>query len=334
MSVHEKDDHEECESSCDVQLLSGLLNRQLEPLNWMIPNLLPPGLCVLGGKSKAGKSWFVLNLCLAVSEGSPVFGYFECVPQKVLYLALEDNERRVQHRSKEILGNLSVSDNFLYSTSWLQFPSPGKSIEMDGLSRLAEMIYTQHVKLIVIDTWQRVRPQKRGRDDYEEDYAHLAQIQKLALANDCAVILVHHTRKDNSGDEKQDSLLGSTAIAGASDLIWILERKQRSNLGIITPSGKDIEDETPMEFNFNGRLWRYQGLSTDSNFTDNQLAVLEVLSNSDTTLSRNDIVQISGVKSGSIGRALESLKTKGSIEQVEKGKYKYCATMQFSKDII
>ena len=39
----------------------------LPPVKWIIPGLLPAGLALFAGPSKAGKSWLTLWLCLQIA---------------------------------------------------------------------------------------------------------------------------------------------------------------------------------------------------------------------------------------------------------------------------
>ena len=66
-----------------------LLSTPLPPVKWIIPGLLPAGLALFAGPSKAGKSWLTLWLCLQVAQGKPMWGR-EIEPHTVLYLSLED----------------------------------------------------------------------------------------------------------------------------------------------------------------------------------------------------------------------------------------------------
>ena len=321
---------------CAVEYLVNLLHKEIPPIEWIVPDLLPPGLILLGGKSKTGKSWFALNLCLAIAEGHLAFRSFQCSPKGVLYLALEDPERRVQYRANKLLETHDISKNLMIATKWPRFAAPNdKSAGVDGFVELQKtLIEYSDIRCVVIDTWQKIRPSKRGyRSDYESDYAHLEQIQEMAQQHNCAIMLVHHARKDNAGAEKQDSLLGSTAIAGAADLIWILDRKHNESEGILTPSGRDIEDETPIVLSFDTGTWGYLGTKSDIDHTENQKAVLEALKNSIIPLSFSGITKASGVKSGSIGRVIDALISQGLLEKLSNGKYKLLESMQATKDV-
>ena len=51
-----------------------LLATPIPPVKWIIPGLLPAGLAIFVGPSKAGKSWLTLWLCLQISQGKSVWG--------------------------------------------------------------------------------------------------------------------------------------------------------------------------------------------------------------------------------------------------------------------
>ena len=84
-----------------------LLSTPLPPVKWIIPGLLPAGLALFAGPSKAGKSWLTLWLCLQVAQGKPVWGR-EIEPRTVLYLSLEDTLNRLQDRLFRLVGSEDV----------------------------------------------------------------------------------------------------------------------------------------------------------------------------------------------------------------------------------
>ena len=74
-----------------------LLSTPLPPVKWIIPGLLPAGLALFAGPSKAGKSWLTLWLCLQIAQGNPVWNR-EIEPRTVIYFSLEDTFNRLQNR--------------------------------------------------------------------------------------------------------------------------------------------------------------------------------------------------------------------------------------------
>lgn len=70
-----------------------LSQRHFEPIKWLKPRLLPlPNLALIAGAPKCGKSWFAMGMARdIVSDGNIV-----------VYIANEDNERRLKDRYAKI----------------------------------------------------------------------------------------------------------------------------------------------------------------------------------------------------------------------------------------
>ena len=91
-----------------------LWNTPIPPVRWVVPDLLPAGLSILAGASKAGKSWLCLWLCLQIARGGQVWGR-QVSPRPVLYLCLEDTFNLIQGRLLQIDGD-GGSPNLLFQT--------------------------------------------------------------------------------------------------------------------------------------------------------------------------------------------------------------------------
>ena len=91
--------------SSRVKLLSASEIQKLEipDLQWIVEELIPEGLTILAGKPKSGKSWLALGLSLCVSRGVKFLNKFDTEQKAILYLALEDNHRRIKDRINNIL---------------------------------------------------------------------------------------------------------------------------------------------------------------------------------------------------------------------------------------
>jgi AAA domain len=72
---------------------AALIRMEFPPINYIVE-----GLCILAGRPKIGKSWLALDVCLGVSDEKDVLGNITPVTGDVLYCALEDTNRRLQHR--------------------------------------------------------------------------------------------------------------------------------------------------------------------------------------------------------------------------------------------
>ena len=78
-----------------------LMDKRLPETKFCVETLLPQGLCILGGSPKVGKSWLVLDLCIHIAKGEPMWG-LPVTQGGTLYLCLEDSERRIQERLNTI----------------------------------------------------------------------------------------------------------------------------------------------------------------------------------------------------------------------------------------
>ena len=95
-----------------------LQNQKFNPIKWIVPKYLPEGLTLWVGRPKAGKSWSVLDLAIAVASGGTFIGE-KCEIGDALYLALEDGDRRLQSRMTKILGMFKGKwPAFTYATHW------------------------------------------------------------------------------------------------------------------------------------------------------------------------------------------------------------------------
>jgi RecA-family ATPase len=89
-----------------ISSAASLRARTFMPLKYLVPGILAPGATALSANPKFGKSWFALDIAVAVSRGGFTLGDKQCSQGAALYLALEDNERRLQRRLDKIIGSM------------------------------------------------------------------------------------------------------------------------------------------------------------------------------------------------------------------------------------
>ena len=90
-----------------------------------------------------------LQLAIAVSSGKDFLG-FHVHQSNVLYLSLEDTERRIYERTMLVLNDNPMPD-------WLSFMIRAFTISDGLMEELKEMVKVTGAKLIIIDTLQMVR---------------------------------------------------------------------------------------------------------------------------------------------------------------------------------
>jgi putative DNA primase/helicase len=233
---------------------------------WAVKGLIPEGLTLLAGKAKIGKSWMALDTAVSVAGGWPVLGKYHPTVGDVLYLALEDNPRRLQDRLKTVLDKRIVPQRRTSPTGELQqgglfFEVEWPRLQNGGLEAL-EWWIDDHPdgRLIVIDVLARVKGdgrQHRG-NAYELDYNEIAPLQQLAQKHGVAIVALHHLRKADS-DDPVALISGSLGQIGPADGILILRRKRTQQEGTLFVTGRDIKDEQELAVIMLGARWAVQG---------------------------------------------------------------------------
>ena len=220
-----------------------IMDTQLKSNPYIVEHLLYPGLYILAGAPKIGKSWLALDLCLSVAEGEPFLKH-ETHRGQVLYLALEDNLLRLQNRLYEFTEEPAEGLQFSTLASTI-----GSGLEQqleDAKKKLTDL------RLIVIDTLQKVR---RTVDvKYGSDYSELGALKSVADKLGVAILLIHHTRKERDSDPF-NMISGTTGLNGCADGSFVLTRDSLSDkTGKLYCTGRDIES-AEIAVRFEGHRW-------------------------------------------------------------------------------
>lgn len=242
-----------------------LLSQPMHQVPFLVDDLLAPGLYILAGAPKVGKSWLALWLCTRIASGKPVWK-FAVRSSTVLYLCLEDNQQRIQNRLSEMVG--SEPDDFSslhFSTEAQTLTAPEKGVDTGLLKQLHEFVAVHSdTRLIVIDTLQKVRT--AADVSYGCDYNDLSLLKSFADRYRLTILVIHHLRKMKD-DDPLNRISGTTGIAGAADGTLVLIRSKRSESGaVLHCTGRDIQTrELTLEFNQDGHVWE---LRSDSAVDD------------------------------------------------------------------
>src|SRR5205807_637411 len=138
--------------------------------------------------------WLLLGVGIAIAAGGVVLGKIPVEAGEVLYLALEDNQRRLKTRLQAILDEAAAPGRLHVATEWPRADQGGVELLARWLSGHAE------ARLLIIDTLAKFRPLLKDSGGYSADYAAIEPLQQLAAQHRVAVVLVHHHRKLHAED--------------------------------------------------------------------------------------------------------------------------------------
>jgi hypothetical protein len=294
---------------------AALMEKIFPEPRWAIPGILPEGLNILAGKPKKGKSIFALNIGLSIALGGLALGKIPVEQGAVLYLALEDTERRLQVRLKQMLIYSNGAPDALHLfTKWPRMDAGGLELLEGKISEIPNL------RLVIIDTLQKFRkPAKGNANLYAEDYETVTKIKDIADRLGVCILLIHHLRKAES-DDIFDTLSGSLGLTGGTDGNLVME----SSKGITTLhiTGRDVEGiELALELDGQMLTWRLLGERAEVKSTNDQQRVYDALKESAEELTPKELSEITGLKDFYVKKILGKFVEDGSIKRTGHGKY-------------
>lgn len=245
---------EECAGGLQTITARDLQDKEFDPVRWVVEGLLPQGLALLVSPPKYGKSWFMLDLCLSVAAGDK-FLNMPTHKMDCFYLALEDNQRRLQDRMNKVLQGERAPAGFAFATA-------AGDIGNGLIDQLAAYLDGHpDCGLVVIDTLQKVRRAKNGSASaYEADYKDIGALQKFATERNICLLLVHHLRKMKDETDPFNQISGTNGILGAADSALVMNRRSRADdTTTLAVTGRDLES-CDLALRFDKALCRWQNL--------------------------------------------------------------------------
>ena len=198
-----------------------LMEETLPSRRAVIEGLLGTGVYLLAGSPKIGKSFLVAQIAYRASTGTDLWGY-RVHGGTVLYLALEDDKKRLQERMARMFG-VEGGDNLHFATHAGQV---GQNLDKQLKNFLAEHPDTV---LVIVDTLQKVREMTTEGYSYASDYDVMTNLKQLADSYNICLLLVHHTRKQPAGDNFE-MISGTNGLLGGSDGALLMKKENRTDL--------------------------------------------------------------------------------------------------------
>lgn len=171
---------------------------------------------LIAGPSKAGKSFALIGLCVALAEGLPWFGW-HCAQGRVLYVNLELDRASCLHRFRDVYEAMGAAPvNIANIDIW---NLRGKSKPMDQLapSLIRRALKTRPIAVIIDPIYKVITGDENSADQMA---AFCNQFDKVADSLECAVIYCHHHSKGSQGQKRSmDRASGSGVFARDPDAL-------------------------------------------------------------------------------------------------------------------
>ena len=303
-------------------LLKDLINHQVKEINYLVDKIIPDtGLVIFAGNPKSGKTFFALQLALAIANGKSFLNYPTTKGFVSCHL-FEDNMDRLKRRLNFMSTKLEEYDN-------VQINHQRISIN-DGLIEKmeSELLLHHDIKLFIIDTLQDAKGSGGSGNAYENDQLRLAPLQSFAMKNKVVVFCIHHLKKSKKDmDDDIQRLSGSMAISGAADLIMQLKKERGKTSAELSIEGRDIEYQNLLiDFDGDTFEWINHGDYSQAKYSKEKNEILDFLDkNRSDEFPPKDIAKglgkISKQEINNITRLLRKLLNAGDILQPSKGKY-------------
>lgn len=227
--------------------LNWALNAPLEPLDSVLPGLLPGTLGLLVAPGGTGKSNVALDISVSVALGRPTAGglFPAGRPGKVIFLAGEENDRLLAERLRNMVSEGEQESPHLHENLIL-LPMSGESCVLiadgrptplyDNLKALCE-----GARLVIVDPVRRIHT---GDENDSSDATRLVvALEQLAKASGAAVLGLHHANRASTIDaSSQHAARGSSALVDGAR--WQLnmsrmDEKTAANL-MVSEAGRPL----------------------------------------------------------------------------------------------
>jgi hypothetical protein len=308
----------------DLERMAGEAER-----HWPIPSLIGPGLSLLAGSPKSGKTGLALQLAWAIASGENALGSILTHQGDVLYVAAESSMNDLQTRKADVW----PLDGWPERLSLV----PGEAVAQyeDGaiyplLERWRER--AERPTLIVMDTFRALvdlRYKGRRQGGQTDDYSMMRPYWRYANEK-VPVLMIHHTSqqmRDKVG-HWQDRIAGTNGLVGATDANMLLDSTREGTY--LRAQGRYIPESSFQLMNM-GRTWAtFDVIEALDNLGGRMKHVLGVVASLGGEATTAEVEEKSDLPPATTRQYLSRLASKGMLLRSERGRY---VITQMLKDI-
>lgn len=292
-----------------------IMSMNFPPIRWVVPDYVPEGLSILAGRQKLGKTWLALDWGLAVASGGYAMGSIPCEPGNVLYVDLENGQRRIQSR----IDMLHPDRRRLPDLNRLVWANSAPNLNKGFIQALEQWrTSVPDPRMVVIDVLQRVKPAGRSnQNSYESDYDALSGLQQWATERRVAVVCLHHTRKGGA-DDPLEALSGSNGMSACADTTLLLDRNGEGVTLYVR--GRDVE-EKESALNFLAGNWNLMGEASSVRISAERSRILSALLVADAPMSPAEIAVAAEMTRGNADQLLFKMVRSQEVRKTRRARY-------------
>jgi RecA-family ATPase len=294
-------------------LHAGELDSRTAPLAWIVEGLfLEAGAGILGGAPKSCKSFFALDLCVAIASGTSCAGSFRVLAQgPVVVLCAEDPHAVISSR---LCALARARDRALGDLPIEVIVEPAVRLP-EGIDRLEATLAAFKPRLLLLDPL--IRLHRADENSASEMSVILDGLRKLARSSKTAILLVHHSRKAAAGNAGS-GLRGSSDLHAFGDSNLYLRRLTQDSALELKIEHRAAPAPEPVRF----KLVVDQGDAPCARFSpvdgktqDDPTAnrVLELLAKTSEPLTSAALREKLGVRNQSVTEALKQLQASARV---------------------
>jgi AAA domain/Transcriptional regulator, AbiEi antitoxin len=316
-----------------LDLLAGLRNgawldgQEFPPMRYAVEPVVPEGSVLLAGAPKIGKSWLVLGLALGCAYGGRALG-IKAERRRVLYLALEDGDRRMQDRCRKLLHDEPIPREFEYLTR-----VAGPSYVLDTIGVWVEHGQHDDPPLVILDTLGKVMPAAAyGETPYQRDYRIGSELKTISDKHPGMTMLTNHHDRKAAADDFVDTVSGSHGLAGAADALIVIARPRNEPAGVLKVTGRDVP-EAEYAVVFDGAGWSIDGrdvqeaarkaaqIRLTEKLGENSIEIINFAAEHPDGVRAKDVAEFLGVDDKVARTYLARLAENGRLKRAERGLY-------------
>ena len=208
-----------------------ILKKKLKNKENLVENLLPQGITNFSGDPKVGKTYFLLQMSLALANNTTFLNHktFSDI-NKILYYSTETNEVEMQRRGKLITQNLKTGKFKMDFNGEIHINDIEKEILKNKKKK-------NDVILVIIDTSENTKfNTELDMLNLQDAYKSMTAFKRFNQEYNASFILVRHNVKNNSSANQFNAISGSVGITASAETNFVLFKDSSNDFRLVAQS--------------------------------------------------------------------------------------------------